>query len=205
MEKKIGAIQQGVPSAELERALLAWQDGAFSPAYSMEIASCLSTGQARQKKIATVINAIILRNPMVKYLMERNYDLRLLLRDGKSRPLILTAMVCSAFPFAYDVASIMGKYFHAETQLAKGFIRQKVSCIYGGNRTVDIALKAVIPMLVDFGMVNMPENGIFTINRQSKFADAALDIYKKSFLVNNPTYTDNDDFMSNPYFEFIND
>lgn len=203
MEKKIGAIQQCIPAAELEMAILAKLDGTFSQKYCLEIASRLSAGEARQKKIATVINALILRNPMMTYLIENNFDVRAIIRDRRSRPLFFTAIMCGAFNFAYDVTSIMGKYFHADDVLTKGFIRQKVSCVYGGNRTVDIALKAVIPMLVDYGMVNMEEAGVFNIIKQEKFSDDVLAIYKRAFILNNPTYCENDDFMSNPFFEFI--
>lgn len=203
MEKKIGAIQQGIPSAELEMALIAWIDGEYSFEYAHEIAARLSTGEARQNKIVTTLNALILRNPLMTYLEPNKEQVRQLLRDRCSRPLLFTAITCSAFCFAYDVTSIMGKYFHAEEQLAKGFIRQKVSIIYGSNRMVDIALKAVIPMLVDFGMIDTPEIGIYTLHRQNKFSDAALSIYKRSFLLNNPNFNDKDDYMTNSYFEFV--
>lgn len=204
MEKKIGAIQQGVPSAELEMALTAWLDGDFTQSYCMEIASRLSTGLARQKKIATTINALMLRNPLMEYLKTRKDEVRSILREQRNRPLLFTAITCSAFCFAYDVASTMGKYYHAEDTLAKGFIREKISQLYGSNRTVDIALKAVIPMLVSFGMVEMKESGVYTIKKHEKYSEIALAVYKQSFLLNNPTYSDKDDIMSNPYFEFIN-
>lgn len=203
MEKKIGAIQQGVPSAELEMALTAWLDGDFSQSYCMEIASRLSTGIARQKKIATTINALMLRNPLMPYLENIKDEVRTILREQRSRPLLFTAITCGAFCFAYDLTSIMGKYFHAEDSLAKGFIREKVSQIYGSNRTVDIALKAVIPMLASFGMIEMTESGVYTIKKQEKYSEVALAVYKQSFLLNNSTYSDKDDIMSNPYFEFI--
>ncbi len=205
MEKKIGAIQQGVPAYELQSALLAWLDNDFTQAYSMELASHLTSGEARQKKIATTINALILRNPLSPILKEHNEEVRTLLRDKNSRPIILSAIVCAAFPFAYDVLSIMGKYFHAQDSITKDLIRQKASNIYGSNRSLDIALKAVVPMFVDYGMIATPTPGEFTPIYQSNYADLALAIYKQSFLINNPTYAISDDVLGNPYFELINE
>lgn len=205
MEKKIGAIQQGVPSLELEAALLAWLDDDFSQAYSMELASHITEGNARQAKIATTINALVLRNPLAPFLKEHADEVRLVLRDKTCRPIFFTAIVCAAFPFAYDVLSIMGKYFHAQESITKDLIRQKASNLYGSQRTLDIALKAVVPMFVDFGVVSMPSPGVFTPNYQGIYSSFVLDIYRRSFIIHNPSFSDIDDFMGNPYFEFINE
>jgi hypothetical protein len=58
-------------------------------------------------------------------------------------------------------------------------------------------------MLASFGMIEMTESGVYTIKKQEKYSEVALAVYKQSFLLNNPTYSDKDDIMSNPYFEFI--
>jgi hypothetical protein len=204
MEKKIGSIQQGVPAYELESALLAWLDNEFTQEYSLELASHLTTGKARKKKISTTINNLILRNPISEFVKLHEHEVRVLLRDNNSRSLVLTAIVSAAYPFVYDVLMIMGKYFHAQDVITKDLIRQKVSSIYGSNRSLDIALFAVLPMLIDFGFITMPKPGVYNIVYQENYAALALDFYKESYVINNSTFILGDDLSGNPYFEFIN-
>lgn len=74
---------------------------------------------------------------------------------------------------------------------------------YGSNRSLPNALYCVLPMFIEAGLLNRPMAGIYEANRQERFSDFVLTLYRKAFVINNPTYIMEDDIDSNPFFEFI--
>lgn len=183
--------------------LIAALDEQATGEYFIELASTEYEGQNRIKKAMSVMNRLTVKNPLLPFLIENKEVVKTALRNKNDRVLVLTAVINSAYNFGYDVTSTMGKYFHVQEQLTTGLIQDKLASKYGSNRSLPNAMNCIIPMLLEIGIIARPKIGFYEARRVEKFTDFALDVYKRSFIVNNPTISLDADIMSYSYFEFI--
>jgi len=202
LKQDIG-INQRIPISRLEMALLAELQGNATSDYFRELVSTEYQGQNRIGKAVTVINRLTKKNPLMPYLMENKDRVELMLRNKPDRTLLFTAVICSAYCFGYDVVSLLGKYFHVQDIVTTDLIRQKMAEKYGSNRSLPNALYCILPMLIEAKLLERPESGVYKVLKVSKATEEAIDVYKQSFLLNNPTMTENDFIDTFPYFEFI--
>lgn len=202
MASDIG-INQRIPIGILEMALVSALDEQATGEYFIELASTEFEGANRIKKAMSVMNRLTVRNPLLPYLIENKDVVKTALRNKNDRVLVLTAVINSAYNFGYDVTSTMGKYFHVQEQVTTGLIHEKLASKYGSNRSLPNAMNCIIPMFLETGIINRPKIGFYEARRVDKYTDFALDVYKRSFIVNNPTLSLDADIMSYPYFEFI--
>lgn len=204
MEKKSVGINGKISLGVVEMALIAMLSDNITPGYFMELARTDCKGEKKAKLLLTVLNKLTVKSRLGTYLMEHKMEAQSMLRNKNDRCLLMVAMMCSGYTFFYDAVTIMGKYFHVQQQVSKSLILGKLYEIYGSNRIVDVAYDCVIPMLMEAGIIIRPEKGVYEMVKQEKYSDEAKKVYVQSFLLNNPTYTENDDIESNPYFEFVN-
>lgn len=203
MDKITIGINQRIPIHILELALCsALQDDA-SPEYFSELAATEYNGENRIKKAISVINKLTIRNPLFGYLHEHADAVLTAMKNKLDRPLLFGAVICAAYPFGFDTLSIMGKYFHVQQQVNSALITQRMASKYGSNRSLPNALYCVLPMFIEAGLLNRPMAGIYEANRQERYSDFVLTLYRKAFVLNNPSYTMEDDIDSNPFFEFV--
>ena len=160
-------------------------------------------GENRIKKAVSVVNKLTIRNPLFGYLHEHADAVLAAMKNKHDRPLLFGAVICADYPFGFDTLSIMGKYFHVQQQVNTNLITQRMASKYGSNRSLPNALYCVLPMFIEAGLLNRPVAGIYEAIRQERYGDFALTLYRKAFVINNPTYTMDDDIDSNPFFEFI--
>ena len=202
MKQDIG-INQRIPVGLLEMALIATLDEQATGEYFIELASTEYVGQNRLKKAMSVMNRLTVKNPLLPFLMENKETVRTALRNKNDRSLILTAVINSAYNFGYDVTTIMGKYFHVQEQVSTSLVKEKLAAKYGSNRSLPNAMNCIIPMLLETGIIVRPVIGLYEARRVGKYTDFALDVYKRSFVINNPTVSLDAIVLSNPYFEFV--
>ena len=202
MKQDIG-INQRIPMNVLELALLSALQGNASTEYYRELASTEYSGQNRITKAVSVINRLTIKNPILPFLIENRAAVESMLRSKTDRPLLLTAVICSAYSFGYDLVALLGKYFHAQEYVTTDFIKQKMAAKYGSNRSLPNALYCILPMLIEAQILDRPESGVYKPIKITKATDNALNVFKHSFLLNNPMLTERDNVESNPYFEFI--
>lgn len=196
-------INQRIPISILEIALLAELQGNATTGYFRELVSTEYQGQNRIGKAVTVMNRLTKKNPLMPYLMENKARIELMLRNKPDRTLLFTAVICSAYGFGYDVVSLLGKYFHVQEIVTTNLIREKMAAKYGSNRSLPNALYCILPMLIEAKLLERPEPGVYKASKVCKATEEAIDVYKQSFLLNNPTMTETDFIDTFPYFEFI--
>ena len=199
MENIIIGINQRIPIHILELALCAALQDDASPEYFSELVATEYKGENRIKKAVSVVNKLTIRNPLFGYLHEHADAVLAAMKNKHDRPLLFGAVICAAYPFGFDTLSIMGKYFHVQQQVNTTLITSK----YGSNRSLPNALYCVLPMFIEAGLLNRPVAGIYEAIRQERYSEFTLSLYRKTFVINNPTYTENDDIDSNPFFEFV--
>lgn len=196
-------INQRIPISILEMALIAVLEDRATSDYFASLASSEYSGQNRIGKAVSVMNRLTIRNRLLPFLREKKENLLSALRSSNDRSLVLAAIICSAYSFAYDTVSILGKFFHVQPQVGTKLIVEKMSAKYGANRSLPNGLYCVLPMLIEAGLLGRPEPGVYEAKRVERASDFAIDLYRKAFLLYNPNYKENDDIETNPFFEFI--
>jgi len=202
MEKIVIGINQRIPINIIELALLAAFREEASPEYFAELAGTEYTGENRIKKAVTVIGHLTQKNPLFPYLYEHRDMMTVAMKNKSDRPLLMSAVICAAYPFGYDTLALLGKHFHVQDQVSTALITQKMSEKYGSNRSLFNALYCVLPMFIETGILVRPKPSIYERCKTLKSSDFALQVYKQAFLINNPVLSEDDDVESNPFFEF---
>lgn len=202
METTIG-INQRIPIEMIEQALKAVLDNRYDDDYGAELARMEYNGENRIKKAVKVINRITKTNVLMPYLMENADKVKLALKNPDDKGIICISLVNVAYPFCYDVTTVLARYFHAQKEIGTPLITSKLSSKYGTNRSLPNGLYCILPMLIDAGFIVRPKAGFYQQNRLSPQTDIAKVIYQKSFLCNNPTLNEDYQFSNHFYFEFI--
>lgn len=204
MEKITIGIEKRISLAVLEMALRSVLDGNASPEYFHELAHTECNGENRAKKLVALINRLTIKSKLLPYIDEHKEKVITLLRNKNDKQMLFVAMMCSSYTIFYDSLATLGKYFHVQEQVTREFLLKKLAEKYGSNRALDVAFDCIVPMLMEADFITRPRPGVYEMVKQEKYSDEAKKVYIQSFLLNNPTYTENDDIESNPYFEFIN-
>ena len=119
------------------------------------------------------------------------------------KAIIVAALYNSAFPFSYEEVCILGKYFHVQDQVTRNLLKEKISEIYGYNKSISNAIDYSIPTLVEAGFIERPTPGIYTKPALNINTGIALEAYRQSFFINNPLLNKNNEYDGSPYFEFV--
>lgn len=196
-------INQRIPISLLEMALLATLEGQGTPEYFAELASTEYQGENRIRKSTYVMGRLTNRNPLMPFLQENRDSVIAALRSKSDRPIILAAVINSAYSFGYDLTAILGKYLHVQTHVTTALLSSKLSEKYGSNRSLPNAMNCIIPMLIEAGFFHRPRPGFFEAIHHTGYSSLALDAYKRSFFQHNPMIPLDADVSTNPYFEFL--
>ncbi len=202
METPIG-INQRIPIEIIEQALKAMLDDRYSDDYAAELARLEYSGENRIKKSVKVINRIVKTNVLMPYMLENAGKIKLALKTPDDKGLICIALVNAAYPFCYDVTTVLGRYFHAQKEISTSLITSKLSAKYGTNRSLPNGLYCILPMLIEARFISRPRPGFYQIGHLTPQIDITKEMYQKSFLCNNPTLTEDYRFSNHFYFEFI--
>lgn len=189
-----------IPS--LEMAMMAVLDNTCTKEYILELVAQQTDGKSLAEKINRTLRRMTVNNPILPYVVEHPQEFSLDLRTN-SRPIIFTALMCSAYPIIYDTVFLLGKHFHAQDEVPTILINAKLSEKYGSSVDFSKAFSHTLKMLVDAGLIERKHVGSYSANHFPKVSTYAMTLYKQSFLLNNPNYGMADDVESNPYFEFV--
>lgn len=202
MEATIG-INQRIPIEIIEQAIKAVLDDCYDNDYATELVRMEFNGENRIKKAVQIINRLTKTNILMPFLKENAEKVKIALNHPEDCGLICISLVNSAYPFCYDVTSVMGRYFHAQNEIGMPLITSKLSAKYGTNRSLTNGLYCILPMLIEAGFIVRSQHGCYQICHIPSRTDIAQTIYQKSFLCNNPTLNDDYHFSNHFYFEYI--
>lgn len=160
METTIG-INQRIPIEMIEQALKAVLDNRYDDDYGAELARMEYNGENRIKKAVKVINRITKTNVLMPYLMENADKVKLALKNPDDKGIICISLVNVAYPFCYDVTTVLARYFHAQKEIGTPLITSKLSSKYGTNRSLPNGLYCILPMLIDAGFIVRPKAGFY--------------------------------------------
>lgn len=202
MEATIG-INQRIPIEAIELAIKAVLNDSYDNSYAAELARMEYSGENRIKKAVNIINRLTKNNVLMTFLKENRSKVMSAMKYPDDRGMICIAMVNAAYPFCYDVTTVLGRYFHAQKEISTSLITSKLSAKYGTNRSLPNGLYCILPMLIEAEFITRPRAGVYQIKHLVPQTDIAKSIYQKSFLANNSTLNEDYHFSNHFYFEFI--
>ena len=184
-------------------AIKAVLNNSYDNDYAAELARMEYSGENRIKKAVYIINRLTKKNALMPFLQENKSKAMTALKFLGDRGMICIALVNAAYPFCYDVTTVLGRYFHAQKEIGTPLLTSKLSAKYGTNRSLPNGLYCILPMLIEAGFITRPHAGIYQINHLVPQTDVAKAIYQKSSLANNPTLNEDYHFFNHFYFEYI--
>lgn len=202
MGKVIG-INQRISVNLIESALRAVFNNEYNADFARVLAEGEFQGENRLKKAVRELGKVVERNALLPYLKENKEQILEALQHKSDKGIIIAALYNSAFPFSYEEVSILGKYFHVQDQISRKLLSDKISEIYGYNKSISNAIDYSIPTLVEAGFIHRPSPGIYEKPQFDIAMEITINVYIESFFINNPLLSRDSDYMDGAYFEFI--
>jgi hypothetical protein len=160
--KYIG-INQRVPIELIDRNLAGFiQRGSIDrEALKAEMASVYA-GKNRASKGACYAWRILTHDEVSLSFLRAsmNSDRYNQLRKGDRAALIL-ALITGAYPIFADIVGILAKVYRVQALVSRGYVAQKIRDLYGSNKTLEIALDAIFPMLMEPGLIIREKIGVY--------------------------------------------
>lgn len=205
MNHKTIDINQRIPLDTLYAALNGYLDGNYSEDYILEQLRLEFKGENRLKKSVRIVNKIVLRSPMVKFIEENKEPMKQAIKKKYDRNIILISLLNSSFTFSFDTLQFMGKYLSVQDLVSRETIKKSLASVYGGNRATENAIDSVVPMFIEAGIINRIKLGIYQKNVDFQIlSDVSKRIFIESFKSNNTLDGLQDYQLRDPYFLFIN-
>lgn len=181
---KFIGINQRVPFNVLDTAILQFlQEGNINKDDILAHMKEFTKGENRAQKATKYACQILTRqtkilNELRKKVHESTY-IKMSLSDRKALALCLIALT---YPITYDLLVALAAGFKVQSQINKAFINQKIAAIYGSNRTMDIALDALLPMIIELDTIKR--------DKISLYSKAEKAVVSNPFIQELITYTD---------------
>jgi hypothetical protein len=163
-EKYIG-LNQRIPFEVLDEAIHFYlANSVIDKAYLYKRMQEFTSGINRANKgTAYVIQILKRQKPILEQLrmiLKQIPYSTLRLDDRKALCLCLISLT---FPIAYDLLISLAQGFKVQTRINKNFISEKVMSIYGSNRTVNVAIDALLPMIIELNAIKRDKVGLYSL------------------------------------------
>lgn len=132
-------------------------------------------GENRVSKAAQYVVQILSRQE--KYILELNKSigaeayLKLPVTDRKA---IILSLVALTYPITYDLLIALASGFKVQPQINRQFINQKMAALYGSNRTLAVALDALVPMIIELDAVERIKISLYSLSEKTAISHPAI-------------------------------
>ena len=162
--KYIG-LNQRIPFEVLDSAIHYYlEKGKVDKDYILQRMQEFTSGINRANKATKYVAQILLRQVLLLDHLKMGLtnapysSLRIV--DRKALSLCLISLT---YPITYDLLIALSQGFKVQNQINKKFISEKVMSIYGSNRTVDVAIDALLPMVIELNTIKRDKVSIYSI------------------------------------------
>lgn len=165
--KKIIGIEQYIPIELINSAILEMLSGQNINKEELFYKMLeYNKGENRARKAAnSIYSTITKKTTLGKKIVETLKPISYLQLSSAEKNLLSISLLCIRFPFVYDTLVCFGKLFIAQDTVSRQCINQKMSDVYGSNRTLTIALDAVLRILAEAKLIKREKQGLFSLNK----------------------------------------
>jgi hypothetical protein len=204
-KKKYIGINQRIPFEVLDAAIDHYVSlGSLDKEDILSGIRNVTLGSNRANKAALYAKQILTRQTKVLDLVSEHYPSYRALRSDEKRALSL-CLICLTFPIVYDLLVAMAQGLKVQDVVNKKFMTSKISALYGSNRTVDVAMDAIIPMIIELGIIERRKMGLYGLGKRLSikkpilfellaFTDASVQGTKSLLL---------DNLMQKPWYSYF--
>lgn len=155
-------INQRLPFALVESAFLGIAEtGKLNKEQILEEARTYFSGENRQNKTLQLIRRIA--NEMFRLETHGFSFFQEFISSSAMKRKTLFIIACSlTYPIFYDTLCILGSAFGIQQEISTGSIMKKLSIKYGSNKAVENGLSAIIPMLMECGLITRKTLSIYS-------------------------------------------
>lgn len=177
--KYIG-INQRIPFEILDEAIHLWiLNGLVDKLFIYNRMLEYTTGLNRANKGANnILKVLNLNQSILTQLKKELKGVSYSSLRVEERKVICLCLTCLTFPITYDLLVALGQGFKVQNQINKKFISEKVMSIYGSNRTADIAIDALLPMIIEMNTIKRDKIGLYSlsnkVNASNKFVSELI-------------------------------
>jgi len=132
-------------------------------------------GENRLNKAYSHIILVFRKNDTIiiklkSYMNTENY----LNLSENDRICLAVCLIALTFPVTYDLLNILSSGFKVQKKINRNYIDQKMSSMYGSNRGIYNAVNAIMPMIVELGLIHRDKSGIYEFTTTKKIVNKIL-------------------------------
>ncbi len=156
-------INQRVPVQLLERHLAGFiQTGKIDRDAIKSDMALVYEGKNRADKGALFAWRILTHDKVSLAFMRKSIGIeRYATLNSTDRRALVLAIIADAYPIFADILGVFAKVFRVQDTVSRSYVAKKAGDLYGSNRTLEIALDAIFPMLVDLGVIIRGKKGVY--------------------------------------------
>jgi hypothetical protein len=161
--KYIG-LNQRIPFEVLDAAIHFYMENeVVDKNYILQRMMEFTTGANRANKATTYVVQILTRQSrLLDQFKKAITDTPYYSLKTDDRKALCLSLISLTYPITYNLLIALSQGFKVQKQINKKFISEKVMSIYGSNRTVDIAIDALLPMLIDLNTIKRDKVSIYS-------------------------------------------
>jgi len=157
----------------LEATLYDYLDtGLFDRVKCLSHIKQLTKGENRANKILKHIGLFISRNSTVLEQFAKSVSLETFKDLNISdRYALIISLFSNSFPITYDTLTSFAQVFNVQENVSKEAIIQKISSVYGSNRSMHIAVGELLTLFTEIGLISRKKVGIYTRGHKLKVSN----------------------------------
>lgn len=166
--KYIG-LNQRIPFDVLDAAIHFYLvNGEIDKSYIFQRMQEFTAGTNRAKKATIYVVQILSRQVhILDQLKNANKTVPYSSLKTDDRKALCLCLISLTYPITYDLLIALAQGFKVQSQINKKFINEKVMSIYGSNRTVDIAIDALLPMIIELNTIKREKVSLYSLTLKS--------------------------------------
>ncbi len=164
-----------------------------------------SSGENRIHKASKYAMQILSSPIVIKTIQSKfNPESYNLISESDRKALIL-CLLALTYPITYDMLISLSSVFKVQKQVNRSIINSKMSSLFGSNRTLDIAIDALIPMIIELSTIKRAKVSIYEVETKKVIKNPFISefyIYTDIMLSGSKTIL-LDDLKFRPWFVFF--
>ncbi len=164
-DSKVIGLEQRVPLEFLNQGMITLlETGEVSKEELLNLMLTVTKGKNRAERAASYAARIIRADNMVIKKIKEHFTTEPYARyPEKDKKLIMLCLASVVYPIMYDALCIIGTQLKIQKTITRAFITRKLSRKYGSNRTFEVAVDALVPMIVETGLIERVKLGVYSL------------------------------------------
>ena len=165
--KYIG-LNQRIPFDVLDAAIHFYlTNGLIDKTYIFQRMQEFTSGTNRANKATIYVVQILKRQlPLLNELKKTIKDIPYGSLRSEDRKALCLCLISLTYPITYDLLIALSQGFKVQSEISKKFISEKVMSIYGSNRTVDVAIDALLPMIIELNTIKRVKISLYSLGNK---------------------------------------